>query len=124
MPARCFECQEIGHIASDCPTKAYAAELGDGKPPWCGQCDRETRLIYFIRDSTEAARRCYTCHPKSQTLPAQFSRCKTCRSAIYVWDIRSECGKHRTVGEQLECLIVVKGEVVKDEIAIEPIGVK
>lgn len=118
---KCFNCQEYGHLAKDCKTKfyeqEYAAELGDGKPPWCQQCDRETRLVYFIRDGIETARRCYTCHPKSQTLPEQYSRCKSCRAAVYKWDIRSECGKHTTVGQHLKPIIVVKGQVVKEEIA-------
>jgi|SRR5579859_3914918 len=105
---KCFECQQYGHLSKDCPEKQFAAELGVDKPPWCFQCDRETRLVYFVRDGVTAARKCYTCHPNSQTLPAQFAKCRACRAVIYQWDIRSECGRHTPVGRQLECLIVVK----------------
>lgn len=102
MPARCFECQEIGHIAADCPAKLYAAEIGDGKPMWCGQCDRETRLVYFIRNGAEAARRCPSCHPQGHMLPVTYKKCRGCGHAIYFWDVRSECGKHQEVGKQIK----------------------
>jgi ribosomal protein L32 len=102
MPARCFECQEIGHIAADCPGKLYAVELHDKKPLWCGQCDRETRLVYFVRDGRETARRCTMCHPRSTTLPATYNKCRECGHAVYAWDIRSECGMHQPIGKQLE----------------------
>src|ERR1700685_1502225 len=103
MPAQCFECREYGHIAADCPTKLYAVEVGDGRPPWCGMCDRETRLIYFRRHGTDAARRCSTCHPRSTTLPPTYSKCRGCGRAVYAWDVRSECGKHQEIGKQLTC---------------------
>jgi zinc knuckle protein len=103
MPAKCFECQEIGHIAADCPAKLYASEMGDGKPAWCGQCDRETRLVYFRRDGQEAARRCTACHPRSTVLPVTYSKCKDCKHAVYAWDVRSRCGQHQPVGTHLRC---------------------
>jgi len=121
---KCFNCQEYGHLAKDCKTKfyeqEYAAEHGDGKPPWCQQphCDRETRLVYQQTDNGLKAHRCYQCHPQSQTLPEQFGKCRTCRTVVYKWDLRSECGKHTPIGRQLKCLIIVKGQVVKEE----PIG--
>ena len=102
MPARCFECQEIGHVVADCPWKNYAAELGDGKPPWCSQCDRETRLVYTAGKDGLKAHRCRNCHPKGESLPVQFRRCGACRTVIYDWDVRSECGKHQPVGKQRE----------------------
>lgn len=101
MPAQCWECHDYGHVAADCPSKLYASEIGDGKPAWCGQCDRETRLVYFRRDGTDAARRCTSCHPNSTVLPAQFGKCRGCGHAIYDWDRRSECGKHQPIGKQL-----------------------
>lgn len=99
---KCYDCGEPGHRAKDCPEKQFAAELGVDKPPWCFQCDRETRLVYFQRDGYVTARKCYTCHPNSQTLPAQFSKCRNCRTVVYHWDIRSECGTHQPVGRHLE----------------------
>jgi ribosomal protein L32 len=102
MPAKCYECGEYGHISADCPQKLYAVEVGDGKPPWCGQCDRETRLVYFVRDGIETARRCAACHPRSTTLPVTYSKCRGCGHAIYAWDVRSECGRHQEIGKRLE----------------------
>ena len=107
---KCFGCQQYGHLERDCPDKNYATELGDGdKPPWCQQCDRETRLVYFMtpsgipdRPGYVTARRCTACHPSGHLLAAQFKRCKQCRSVIYEWDSRSECGSHQPVGEHLE----------------------
>lgn len=105
MPAQCWECHEYGHVAADCPAKLYASEVGDGKSVWCGQCDRETRLVYFVRTEGDrkydAARRCTSCHPRSTTLPATYSRCKSCKHAVYAWDVRSECGKHQPIGKHL-----------------------
>jgi len=99
---KCFGCQQYGHLERDCPSKHFASELGDGdKPPWCSECDRETRLIYFRRDGRDCARRCTTCHPLGHLLPVQFKRCKACKSVIYIWDSRTECGSHLPVGKQL-----------------------
>ena len=98
----CFKCGNRGHMARDCDCADYAAELGDGdKPPWCGMCDRQTRLVHFSRDGHDAARRCDTCHPSGHLLPAQFKRCGNCKSVIYIWDLRTECGSHRPVGKHL-----------------------
>jgi hypothetical protein len=102
MPAQCFECREYGHIAADCPAKLYAAEIGDGKPPWCMQCDRETRLVYVVRHGAEAAHRCQACHPQGHMLPVTYKKCRGCGHAIYFWDVRSECGMHQPVGKQLK----------------------
>lgn len=107
MPAQCFECHEYGHISADCPTKLYGSEIGDGKPPWCMQCDRETRLIYVVSSRTpsghpvEAAHRCPTCHPQGHMLPVTYKKCRGCGHAIYIWDVRSECGMHQQVGKQI-----------------------
>lgn len=99
---KCFGCGNYGHIERGCPEKTYAAELGDDKPPWCQQCERETRLVYLRLDGRDAARRCTTCHPSGHLLTAQFKRCKTCKAVIYQWDLRSECGKHEPVSKPKE----------------------
>lgn len=101
MAVQCYECSEYGHIAADCPSKLYAAEIGDNKPVWCQQCDRETRLVYVVRDGREAAHRCQTCHPQGHMLPATYKKCRGCGRAVYAWDVRSECGKHQEIGKQL-----------------------
>ena len=103
---KCFGCGEYGHIERDCPAKNYATELGDGdKPPWCNGCDRETRLVYFRRDSADCSRRCPVCNPQGHLLAVQFKRCKPCKSAIYVWDTRTECGSHLPIGKRTGELI-------------------
>lgn len=100
---KCFGCGNYGHYERDCPEKTWASELGDGdKPPWCGQCDRETRLVYFLRDGEYCSRRCRTCHPSGHLLPVQFKRCGKCKSVIYEWERRTECGSHRPVGRHME----------------------
>lgn len=100
---KCFGCGNYGHLERDCPETAYAAELGDGdKPPWCGMCDRDTRLVYYLRNGRDAARRCETCHPSGHLLPVQYKRCKHCKAVIYQWDRRTECGDHPPTGIQLD----------------------
>lgn len=111
---KCFGCQNYGHIERDCPEKNYAAELGDDKPPWCGReiCDRETRLIYFLRGGVRCSRRCH-CHPSGHLLPVQFKRCKPCKSAIYAWDTKTECGSHLPVGADFAAKARAKYEAEK-----------
>ena len=118
---KCFDCGEYGHLSKDCPRREYAAELGDGKPPWCGReiCDRETRLVYTGTADGLKASRCPHCHPRSQSLPVQFGRCRGCGHVVYSWDKRSECGKHQPVGKQLEYLKTGKSEVSAAEQAAE-----
>jgi hypothetical protein len=99
---KCFECQEYGHLAKDCPGLLYAVDLKDTKPLWCGQCDDQTRLVYFIRDGIETARKCKNCNPKPG-LPVTYSRCATCRHAVYAWDKRTPCDQHKPVGKHMQC---------------------
>lgn len=58
MAPTCFECGTSGHIAADCPN----AEASDNRPPWCGICDRRTRLVTVDRE-LGTVRRCPSCHP-------------------------------------------------------------
>jgi hypothetical protein len=77
----------------------YASEIGDRKPIWCGYCDRETRLVFTETEHGTKARRCQNCHPQGHMLPVTYKKCRSgCGQAVYVWDVRSECGKHQPVG--------------------------
>jgi hypothetical protein len=62
--------------------EAVENRLGGDKPPWCGMCDKRTRLIE--RDGIP--RRC-RCHPKTAPL-AQFRTCTVCQDHIYEWQMR------------------------------------
>lgn len=86
---RCGNCGTTGqHITSECP---YTAELGHaGKPPWCGNCDKATRLV----DHGTHMARCAACHPLAWKPLAQHKRCGGCNSLIYTWDNRP-CGQHQ-----------------------------
>jgi hypothetical protein len=93
---KCYQCGGDGHFAASCPEVQFADELGtatDGRPPWCGQCDKRTRLIF----EDDHASRCPRCNPQ-QDLPAQFKYCR-CGDPIYRWD-KSECGSHQPVGKK------------------------
>ena len=97
--AKCFKCQQPGHFAANCPEVVFAEELGtasDGRPPWCGQCDKRTRTLFDAQ--ADKVTRCPRCNP-NQDLQPQFKYCK-CGNAIYKWD-KSECGSHQEVGKQL-----------------------
>ena len=85
----CGNCGTTGqHITSECP---YTAELGHGgKPPWCGNCDKATRLV----DHGHSMARCAACHPLAWKPLAQHKRCGGCNSLIYTWDNRP-CGQHQ-----------------------------
>lgn len=95
---KCYNCGAPGHFASGCPEIVFSAELGtggDGRPPWCGQCDKRTRLVFD--PDADTASRCPDCHPEKD-LPAQFRICK-CGDVIYKWD-QTECGSHQAIGKQ------------------------
>jgi Zinc knuckle len=84
---RCFECDDEGHIARDCPNRAIDAK--DGKPPWCGVCDERTRLI-----GLDIVHRCQECHPLARKMLRQFRRCPRCRMLVCEWDTSPDCRHH------------------------------
>lgn len=86
MAMKCFECEQPGHIAADCPNR----EMLNGGKPWCGICDQQTHLV----GSPEGLKRCPDCHPKRHELRRPLRRCHACRQTIYEWD-NSPCGHHQ-----------------------------
>lgn len=92
MPATCFTCDEVGHIAANCP---YQDDL-DTRPRWCGICDPRTRLVTVELDSGRV-KRCYDCHPASQKSLPQHKRCPGCHAVVHAWD-SAPCGKHSVPG--------------------------
>ena len=91
----CHSCGEPGHIAKDCQ---WESDL-EGRPPWCGECDRETRLV----DHGSYAQRCHRCWawPAKGTrfhqLLPQHKKCGGCGELVNVWD-KDKCGKHEPLG--------------------------
>lgn len=106
---KCFECQQYGHLAKDCPETVFAAELSTGsgskRAPWCGRpgCDEETRLVSEMTPDGLKLIRCRHCHPNGNTVPATYAKCLRCRHAVYAWDKRTPCGQHKPIGRHLEC---------------------
>jgi hypothetical protein len=88
----CFECGEPGHMAAGCP--ARLTTVAPAKPEWCGECDRQTRLIEGVRHGRQVAWRCARCHPLAHRELPQHKRCGGCKALTYSWD-RMECGKHQ-----------------------------
>lgn len=98
---KCFECGDDGHMSRSCPNRDMIRReqaAADGKPIWCGECDRRTRLIITTTDGHDVATRCQ-CHPESHKLPAQFTRCH-CGTVIYQWDTAG-CDRHQPIGAHL-----------------------
>lgn len=86
----CFNCGEPGHLARTCPTALAVSEQAAGaKPPWCGGCDKTTRLV----DHGTYLNRCPNCHPLKWKPLAQHKRCGGCNHLIYTWD-NTPCGDH------------------------------
>ena len=90
MPAKCFGCGADGYVQSDCPY--CAADADSGKPPWCGICDRRTRLVTTDLQ-TGTLQRCRQCHPHRHKTLTQHRRCPECKTLAYSWDA-NPCGMH------------------------------
>ena len=84
---KCFDCGDLGHIASECPNTGI--DRGDGKPPWCGFCDERTRLV----DLGDSMARCQACHPQRHAQLRQHRKCPSCHMTVSEWD-HSPCGQH------------------------------
>lgn len=88
---RCFRCGTVGHIEAGCPyTPADLADASAPRRPWCGNCDKSTRLI----DHGDHVARCAECHPLGYKPLAQHKRCGGCGKTIYEWE-RQPCGSHQ-----------------------------
>jgi Zinc knuckle len=86
MAVTCFECQQSGHIAADCPNR----DMLNGGQPWCGICDQRTHLV----GTPDGLKRCPDCHPKRREQLHQHRRCPSCRMVVHSWD-NSPCGQHQ-----------------------------
>lgn len=84
----CFSCGNQGHLARDCPADDNETDK-KRKPPWCGNCDRITRLIQLGAIVT----RCQECHPLQGVPLPQHDRCPGCHMVIHSWD-NHPCGQH------------------------------
>ena len=65
-------------------TEPISGELNNGKPEWCGQCDKRTRLI----DRDGILHRC-RCNPGSHLQLAQYRTCPVCLTPVYEWEMRA-----------------------------------
>jgi len=92
---KCFNCDQEGHAAYDCK---WENEIGDpgGDRPWCGVCEPRTRQLH-ASDGTLS--RCPDCHPLRDKMLPQHTRCKGCRTIIYIWDT-ADCDRHIKIGPQ------------------------
>ena len=94
----CFRCGADDHLYRDCPqdTTAAATTTGGDRRPWCGDCDKRTRLLDH-GSHMERCRRCWA-WPAKGTYPGQLlpqhKRCGGCRNLVYIWDA-FPCGSHQ-----------------------------
>lgn len=86
---KCHGCGGKGHFERDCQNREI--DGASRRPPWCGICDPQTRLVGLGPDGPMA--RCSDCHPLRGQLLVQHKRCTGCRILIYSWD-NNPCGKH------------------------------
>jgi hypothetical protein len=91
----CGKCGLQGHVARDCQWESDIS----GRPAWCGECDKETRLI----DHGDYAQRCHKCWAwpargtRFHQMFPQHRKCGGCGGLVYTFDAAG-CGKHQPVG--------------------------
>lgn len=88
---RCFNCQQDGHVASQCTWQADLADPAGRDTPWCGYCDPRTRQLATADDRVA---RCPECHPLRSKMLAQHKRCPHCHKVIVIWDTAQDCEHH------------------------------
>ena len=98
MAAICYECGDTGHIAPNCPNKAWTVSdsSGDGRPAWCGMCDQRSRHV-DLPDGR--VKRCQ-CHPESHLQLKRHRKCPICHRTIVEWDSANDCDLHILAGAQ------------------------
>jgi len=97
MAFTCRACGDEGHYARSCPN----TEILDARPPWCGVCDPDTRLVALNADGT-LCKRCPDCHETPGRPLPQHARCGKCKQVIYKWDAKTDCDKHIAIGVPIQ----------------------
>jgi len=91
---KCFNCQQDGHVASQCTWQNEITDPAARDTPWCGTCDPRTRQIA----AGGPAARCPECHPLRARMLAQHKRCPHCHKVTVAWDTAQDCEHHILAG--------------------------
>lgn len=91
---KCFNCQQDGHVASQCTWQADLADPAGRQTPWCGQCDPRTRHLV----AGDLISRCPECHPLRDQMLAHHKRCPHCHRITVAWDSSQDCEHHILAG--------------------------